>query len=70
MKITGENVPYIQVQCREEIPFEQFQAGDLVADTTMKEEKKHLTDKGEIVWAQARLSISTRFGNTSHSWLP
>lgn len=67
MKITGENVPYIQVQDREEIPFEQFYAGAQVADTTMKEEKKHLADKGEIIWAQAHLSISTRFGITTHT---
>lgn len=46
MKITGENVPYIQVQGREEIPFELFQAGAQVADTMMKEEKKNLADKG------------------------
>lgn len=30
MKVTGKNVAYIQVQCRVEIPFEQFQAGALV----------------------------------------
>lgn len=41
MKITGENVSYIQ----EEIPFEQFQAGALVANTTMKEENQHLRQR-------------------------
>lgn len=70
MKITGENVSYIQEQSREEISFEQFQAGALVADTMIKEEKQHLTDNGEIVWAQVYLSISTRFANTTHTWLP
>lgn len=57
MKITVENLSYIQLQCREEIPFEQFQVGALVADTMKKEEKKHLTDKGEIMWAQAHFFI-------------
>lgn len=70
MKVTVETVSYIEAQCREEIPFEQFQAGALVVDTTVKEEKKHLTDKVEIVWAQAHFSISTRSGNIMHTWLP
>lgn len=69
MKIRGENVSYTQVQCTEDIPFEQFQAAVLVADTMTEEENKHLIDKGEVVWAQAHLSISTTYGNTTHTWL-